>query len=356
MTLSAATDVDVCNGQAVIVLTSPNPSKPTYLTTTEVLAVEQDMNTLAVIANKSSVRVTEGSTNTVQVRLNAQPCADTLVTPSLVAGSDSTLSLANANPLTFTTKNWSAYQTVTLAAGKDVDVCAGTGTLRLSSPGVADKDVPVTVDETTALSILADTTSIAVPEGGNASFRLKLGAQPCADTTVNLALVAGNSHIHLTNAGQTTLTFTKANWDAYQTVSLTADSDADAVIEQATITCSATGAGSVVVTAVESEKDVIYILSDVDALTLQEGTTGTVRVRLSGAPQANVIVTATMSLASSPLLVLSGQMLTFTPTNWGHLPVDLDPGRLGHEHHRRFRHDELDGAGLRTQERGPHPA
>lgn len=327
VTLSAAADVDVCNGEATIQLSSPNPSKPTYVTTSEVLAVEQDDDTLSIATGKPSLRLTEGGSAALQVKLGAQPCEDTVVTAALVAGGDPSVTLSGSAAMTFTAANWNVFQTVTVAAAKDADVCPGAASLRLSTPGAADKDVAVIVDETTALTILVDQTQLSVPEGGTAAFRVKLAAQPCADTTVSLTLAAGNSHIRLANASQTSLVFTRANWDVYQAVTLAADNDADATVEQATMTCSAPGAGSVLVTAVEVEKDLIYIQTDVTALTLQEGTTGTVQVKLSVAPQANVTVAASLSSTSSPVLLISGQSLTFTPSNWSsYQPVTLRAG------------------------------
>ncbi|HOW73601.1 MAG TPA: thrombospondin type 3 repeat-containing protein [Phycisphaerae bacterium] len=327
VTLAAAADVDVCNGEAMILLTAPNPSKPTYLTTSEVLAAEEDDDAPSIVTNKTSLRLTEGSTTTMQVKLGFKPCADTVVSASLLVGGDPGITLSNPTELTFTAANWNTYQTTTVAAAKDADVCGGTATLRLSTPGAADKDVTVTADETTALTILADQTSVSVPEGGTATFRVKLGAQPCADTTVSLTLAAGNSHIHFASGSAQSLVFTTANWGVYQTVTLAADSDADAIIEQATITCSAPGTGSVAVTAVEAEKDIIYVLTDVTALNLQEGTTGTVQVRLSLAPQASVTVTASLNSTASPVLLISGQTLTFSPSNWNtYQPITVRAG------------------------------
>jgi hypothetical protein len=65
------------------------------------------------------------------------------VTVSRVSG-DSDIRVESGSNLIFTTANWNMYQTVTLRALRDVDMINGSATIRLSAPGIADKDVIAT--------------------------------------------------------------------------------------------------------------------------------------------------------------------------------------------------------------------
>jgi hypothetical protein len=92
---------------------------------------------------------------------------------------------------------------------------------------------------------------VTIPEGGSATFQVKLAAQPAANTTVTVARTTGDADISV-SAG-TSLTFTTANWNTNQTVTLAAAQDADTINGTATITVASTGQSSKTVTATEAE-------------------------------------------------------------------------------------------------------
>ena len=60
-----------------------------------------------------------------------------------------------------------------------------------------------------AQALVVSASNVTVPEGGSASFTVKLAAQPAADVTVTVARQSGDAD--LTGGG--TLVFTAANWD-----------------------------------------------------------------------------------------------------------------------------------------------
>ena len=102
-------------------------------------------------------------------------------------------------------------------------------------------------------SVVASTDTVSVPEGGTASFTIRLSQQPSASVTVTVARTAGDTDI--TVQGSATRTFTTANWNTPQTVTLAAAEDTDSTNGNATITASASGHTSAVVTAVEADND-----------------------------------------------------------------------------------------------------
>ena len=83
-------------------------------------------------------------------------------------------------------------------------------------------------------SIVTDFSSLTVDEGANIVLNVKLNKQPTSDQIVSLT--KDNANITL---DKTSLTFTPANWDAYQTVTITGVHDVDSYINNtATITLS----------------------------------------------------------------------------------------------------------------------
>jgi hypothetical protein len=107
-------------------------------------------------------------------------------------------------------------------------------------------DVPVFVDASTTPSIVADATSLTVAPGGTSTFHLALSKAPTASVSVGVARSAGVTTVSATPA---TLTFTTANWNVAQTVTVAATAAATAN-STATISATSTGYTSAAVTAI----------------------------------------------------------------------------------------------------------
>ena len=103
-------------------------------------------------------------------------------------------------------------------------------------------------------ALVVSAANLTVPEGGSAAFTVKLAAQPAADVVVNVAKATGGDADLATAA--TTLTFTPANWNAAQAVTVTAAEDGDATNGAASFTLSSSGLPSKSVTATEADNDV----------------------------------------------------------------------------------------------------
>ncbi len=115
----------------------------------------------------------------------------------------------------------------------------------------ATANITVIVEQSTAPSILASANAITVPEGGSTPVGLRLSAAPTSNVTVAIART-GDADITVTPA---TLTFTPANWQTDQNITVPAAEDADTTSGTATITASATGYTSAVISATESDND-----------------------------------------------------------------------------------------------------
>ena len=279
-----------------------------------------DDETVSLVLRPTTLEVDEGDAagGTYTVRLSHQPGQAVTVTVTGHSGTDLGL---DKTTLTFSPSNWNTAQTVKVTAGQDDDGDDGEETLAHTAAGGnyagMTADLPVTVvDDDRAIVLSA--TSITVGEGDatGVSYTAKLATQPSEDVTV---AVTGHSGADL-NLDKTTLTFTTSNWNAAQTVKVTAGQDDDGADETATLTHTATGGNYAGVTAdlavtVEDDETVSVVLSET-ALSVDEGdTTGAdYTVKLSHQPSENVTVTVTGHSGTD--LSLDKTTLTFTASSW----------------------------------------
>jgi hypothetical protein len=126
-------------------------------------------------------------------------------------------------------------------------------------------EVAVVVDA--GPTLVVSPAAVSVPEGGSQSFEVSLSQQPSASVSVSSARTAGDTDITVSAGG--TRTFTTANWNTPQSVTLAAAQDADQAPGEATVTVSATGFPSVPVTVTEQDDDGPAVSSYVDEFTTQ---------------------------------------------------------------------------------------
>ncbi|MFH0939789.1 MAG: C25 family cysteine peptidase [Planctomycetota bacterium] len=100
--------------------------------------------------------------------------------------------------------------------------------------------------------ILTNTTALPVPEGDTNTFNVKLSSVPASDVMVTVVRITGDTDISVSSGAS--LTFTTANWNTYQTVTLAAAEDSDALNSSATIRCSGIG-NPIDVIATEEDND-----------------------------------------------------------------------------------------------------
>lgn len=74
-------------------------------------------------------------------------------------------------------------------------------------------------------SIVANVQSVVVGEQGTAQFKVKLSSTPASTITVNASQVYGDGDISVSAGGS--LTFTTSNWNEWQSVTVSAQDDAD---------------------------------------------------------------------------------------------------------------------------------
>ena len=249
VTLAAAEDADAANGVATFTVVSAGLPSQT------VTATEADNDTQSLVILPLALSVPEGGANTFTVRLSVAPAANVTVTTTRTSG-DTDLSVSAGASRTFTTANWNTTQTVTLAAAEDADAANGVATFTVASAGLTSQIVSATELDNDILDLDITQATLFVPEGTANTFAVKLTAQPATNMTVTTTKASGDPDLNVT--GGASRTFTPANWNVSQTVTVSASEDADLADGQATFTVS-TGTITKSVTAIEEDNEVIYV-------------------------------------------------------------------------------------------------
>ena len=258
-----------------------------------------------------SVVMDEGSVHTLDILLSTRPLSNVTVTITGHAGTDLAL---DATELMFTDSNWDTAQTITLTAANDDDALNDAVTLTLLATGGgydASHEIAVTITDDDKAKISAP-ESVVVNEGSTNTLGVVLMVQPSDNVTVT---ITGHTSTDLTPDTEE-LIFTDSNWDAAQTVTLTAADDNDALNDAVTLTLLATGGGydashEVAVTITDNDEAKI---SAPEAVAVVEGSTNTLDVALSAQPSGNVTVMITGHAVTD--LAVDAALLMFTDSNW----------------------------------------
>ena len=254
VTLRASEDADGGNGQATFVLRGDDLRSAQVAVT--VADNDASANGVQIQTSESSIQIPEGGRTTFNVRLASRPSKSVTITVARIAG-DSDITVVSGASLDFNTRSYNTWKTVTLAAAEDSDSTNGQATFRLTGPGLAAAQVTVTeIDNDVAapnFRIVTDKTQLAVPEGGTATFQVKLSADPGAGRTVAVTIGRDSGDADITVSSGSTYYFNSSTWNTYQPVVLAAAVDADSTNGQATFAISASGVPAVYVRATEQE-------------------------------------------------------------------------------------------------------
>ena len=284
-------------------------------TASNVTVTVNDDETAGVEVDPTTLTMTEGENNTYTVELDSQPSGNVTVTAS--SGDSGAASISPAT-LTFSTANWNTAQTVTVTGVEDDDANNETVAISHSVRGYGSvstaSNVTVTVndDETAGVSLSA--TDLTVNEGGSGTYTVELESQPSGNVTI----VPSSDDSGASSISPATLTFSTANWNTAQTVTVTGVEDDDASNETVNISHSVSGYGSVssasnVTVTVNDDETAGVSLSATD-LTVNEGGSGTYTVVLDSRPSGPVTVTA--SSGDMAVATVTPATLTFTASSW----------------------------------------
>ncbi|WP_224364945.1 PQQ-dependent sugar dehydrogenase [Hyalangium versicolor] len=156
--------------------------------------------------------------------------------------------------------------------------------------------------------------NLAVVEGGRAVFTVRLAEAPTADVSVSVVRASGDADLNVVSGSQ--LTFTPANWNQLQLVTIEALEDMDSAADSAAFTVSAQGLASETVQVVSIDNNATRLVLSTNTVTMDEGGSASFTVALSKNPGANMSVTVARTAGDTDVTVSSGQTLAFTAANW----------------------------------------
>ena len=347
--VTAPPDVDTMHEQELIVHRGSGGEYDGTTKTVTVIVQDDDIPPGVVIA-PTELTVTEGAvdingnpvTATYTVVLTTQPTADVVVTVAGHAdGGDVTVnSSTSAVDLTFTASDWSAVQTVTVAAAAD-SVAEGEETVTLTHT-VKDADsaaeyadvtvasVTVTVEDNDSVGVMIDPSELSVVEGASVDYTVKLTSEPAGDVVVTVSGHAGSgatlSGTSLSSDNE--LTFTTATWATAQTVTVTGTDDDTAEGDETVTLAHAISStddsaydalADQNVTVTVEDNDSVGVMIDPTELSVVEGASVDYSVKLTSEPAGDVTVTVSGHTGTDLTLsaaVFTDNVLTFTAMNW----------------------------------------
>ena len=281
----------------------------------------------ALVFAPTELTVTEGGTGGYTVELSVAPTTgNVVVTPSAATG----LTLAPA-ALTFTGGNWNTAQDITITAAPDDDAANETLTISHAVSGAGNYatltdggDVTVTVTDDDTPRVMISDATLTVDEGGGDTYTVRLNTQPSGEVTIT----PSSDNTAVTVSGP--LTFTTANWNEEQgvTVTTTADDDATAnagaVISHESTGDEAIGAAEYAaitpidtVTVTVTETHSVGFTVTPPTLSLSEGNSGFYTVVLTSAPSAGAVTVTPDSADDGAVSVFAATAeLVFTDADW----------------------------------------
>ncbi|MCB1171910.1 MAG: DUF1554 domain-containing protein [Leptospiraceae bacterium] len=297
--------------------------------TIPVLNVDNENSGVTMYPTSGLVTSETGTTDTFLVMLNTQPTSNVVLSVNSSSATEGSPAPAS---LTFTSANWFVPQTVTMT-GVDDNIADGTQSYSASltiTSGAAPYNpaaVPGSVsisnsdNDTPGISV-TNTTGLTTTEGGGtAFFTVVLNSQPTANVTLNL------SSSDLTEGSvPAAITFTAANWNVPQNVTVTGVDDFEddrnqnyqvqvASVTSADANYNGLSLSSISLSNIDDDTYGITVTpSATPVITTESAGTGTFTVVLNSKPTASVVI----GLSSDNTLegTVSPASLTFTTANW----------------------------------------
>ncbi len=338
VTVTAAADADAADDTATlrhtVTGTGDTSAYPTTLAAVEVAVTVADPDTAAVTVSATALALLETGpgSGTYTVVLGTEPTAPVTVT---IASSDAGAVSRAPTALTFGTTTWATAQAVTATAVADADAVDERVTVTHTLTGAAEYvgsagppavagvtvgAVTVTVEDDEEQGLTLTPPAVTVAEDGAAgTYTVVLDSQPTAPVVVRIK--RDNTDVH---AMPRLLRYTAISWATAQSVTVRADTDADARADVATLTHTAAGgdytglaAETLAVTVTDNDAGVVVSRQGV---TVVDGQTARYTVVLAAAPAGPVTVTATSSNTNvvivGPTQNPASRAVVFTAGNW----------------------------------------
>ncbi len=287
-----------------------------------------DNDAPGMTVSATTLAVFEGETGEYTLRLNNRPTH--AVTISVT--SDNT-AVTVTSPLTFTTVNWNAAQTVTVTGAEDTNTSSESVQLShaVSSSdtgyaGVNPPAVTVSVTDNDAAGLVVSPPALVLNEGETGEFTVKLATRPSGgllfdDNEVAVSLTNGDG---AATVSPISLIFRVGQWNIPQTVTVTGVEDDNADDETVDLEFSVfAGEGDYNrftypgPTITITDNDTAGFTLSPTTLTVTEGRTATYTIRLGTRPSATVsILPQTFNADVATVSPATPSSLDFTTDNW----------------------------------------
>ncbi len=315
--------LDENNESVIVTMGSPTNATQGATPVHTVTITDNDTTGVTIAESGGSVVITEGSvTDTYTVVLASEPTADVTVTPTPNAQVTVT-----PTSLTFTSANWSTPQTITVTPVNDL-VAEGshTGTIThtatssdtgYSSTSIASVTPQITDNDSAAISRAETSGSTAATEGGATdSYTFVLTSEPTNNVTITLSATQ-------VTPSAATLTFTAANWNVAQTITVTATNDSKVesnhngtithTVASSDLTYNGMSLSSLTVAVTDNDSAGVSVTQSGGSTVVTEvGNADDYTIVLTSEPSGNV----TIGIANDSQLSVTPSSLTFTPANW----------------------------------------
>ncbi|MBA7527623.1 hypothetical protein ES705_19799 [subsurface metagenome] len=332
VTMTGVDDLVLDGNQPYSVITAPavsfdgkyngiDPSDPSLIN------VDND-NSVGINVSAISRDTTEaGGQATFTIVLNSQPTSDVTID---LSSSDTDEGTVSPSSLTFTTDNWGSPQTVTVTGVDDVLVDGNQPFFIITDPA-ASSDTNYSGLDAANVSVINsddDMTGITINEvsgdtsedGGIATFSIVLNSPPGYDVTIALS----SSDETEGTIALSSVTFTSANWNAPQTVTITGVDDAIldghqpySIITDPAISTDTDydGLDSINVSLRNIDNDTSGItVSEISGNTTEGGDKATFSIVLNAVPSNFVMIDLNSSDTSEG--TINPSTVTFTFTDW----------------------------------------
>jgi hypothetical protein len=180
----------------------------------------------ALVVSNTNPYVLEGGRAAFTVALAAAPASNLAVTVARSSG-DGDIEIASGASLIFTPANWRTPRAVVLSAAHDADAAVDSTEFTVSAPGLQSERVLATTIEAAGPDLVLSAEPTRIVEGEEVTFSVAWSARLDRTTTVTIARILGDSDVNLVTPD--TLTFTPANWNTPQDVTIAVARDADDV-------------------------------------------------------------------------------------------------------------------------------
>ncbi len=290
-----------------------------------------DDDTAGFALSKTTAAVTEsGNDDTFTVVLNSEPTHDVVFT---LISDDTGEATVFADNLTFTSKDWSTAQTVTVkgvvdnqddgnAPSKVTIVVGSSNDANYGNNSLSSQTVTVTTSDGDTAGFALSKTTVSATEGGTTdNFTVVLNSKPTHTVTIT---ITGTSEV---TVAPTSLSFDSSNWNTAQNVAVTAVNDSvDDDQQTSTITVSVSnsndskygsGISNQSVTATTTDDDTAaFTVTESGGSTIvdESGGNDSIVIVLGSEPTGDVVFSLTAN--DSTEATIAPSTLTFTTSNW----------------------------------------